>query len=314
VTQESHDIPEDVSAKPAPARWSEVHPARAALVYAICYPLTQLAASLLAARTTSLLAIWGIIAGVGLTSLAFALLLALSLCRIPLRAGAEAALMVGAGVVFAAARPMVVAVVGRWLGAAETGQRLAEALPAFLGQESIGNTALIVWAIFLGRLVSRVIREGKLLLPVAVVASIADIITVFHGVVAKVTEQAPEVVEAFSATMPVEIPAGVSVPVLTAVGIGDFLFLALFLSVALRYSMNAVKAMWAVFAAMLVAPFAFFLWPDAPGMPGLPFISAGLLAAVWPHLKYSREERRALAVSGVLVAVVAVVVWMAVRR
>jgi hypothetical protein len=133
-------------------------------------------------------------------------------------------------------------------------------------------------------------------------------------VVAKVTAQAPEVLQAFSATALVAPPPGVTVPVLTAVGIGDFLFLALFLTVALRYSMNAVQAMWGAFAAMLVAPFAFFIWPDAPGMPGLPFISAGVLAANWKHLQYSASERRALVIAGAVAAALTAAVWVVVRR
>ncbi|GAG48903.1 unnamed protein product, partial [marine sediment metagenome] len=151
------------------------------------------------------------------------------------------------------------AIVGRWLGAQAAGERLATSLSIIPGQDLLGNLALIIWAVLLGRLVSRIIKEGKLLLPVAVVASVADIFTVFWGVVKEVGEKAPEVVEAFSAQTPVEPPPEMAAPILTAVGIGDFLFLALFLSVALRYSMNATGALWATFAVMLVAPLAFLL-------------------------------------------------------
>jgi len=295
-------------------RWSRQRPAQAAAIYSLCYLATGLIGNWLAARTTSDFALWLIVLAVGVLSLAFALLLALSVCRIDVRPGAEAAWMVGAVVVFALARPLVLAVLGRWLGLGELGGRLMRVLPDLPGQQLVGNIALILWAIFLGRLVSHVIREGKMLLPVAVVASIADVITVFHGVVAKVTAQAPEVLQAFSATAPVAPPPGVTVPVLTAVGIGDFLFLALFLTIALRYSMNAVQAMWGAFAAMLVAPFAFFIWPDAPGMPGLPFISVGVLAANWKHLQYSASERRALVIAGAVAAALTAAVWVVVRR
>ena len=294
-------------------RWSRQHLAQATAIYSLCYLVTGLIGNWVAARATSALALWLIILSVGVLTLAFALLFALSVCRIALRPGAEAAWMAGALVVFALARPAVVAILGRWVGLGELGGRIMRALPDLPGQQLVGNIALILWAIFLGRLVSHVIREGKMLLPVAVVASIADVITVFHGVVAKVTAQAPEVVQAFSATAPVAPPPGVTVPVLTAVGIGDFLFLALFLTVTLRYSMNAVQAMWGAFAAMLVAPFAFFIWPEAPGMPGLPFISVGVLATNWKHLEYSPSERRALVIGGAVAAALAAAVWLVVR-
>ena len=55
------------------------------------------------------------------------------------------------------------------------------------------------------------------------------------------------------AQAPVVPPPVLPLPVLSSVGIGDFLFLAVFLSVAARYSMQASKAMWATLVVMLVA-------------------------------------------------------------
>jgi hypothetical protein len=129
-----------------------------------------------------------------------------------------------------------------------------------------------------------------------------------------VTEKAPEVVETFSAAAPVEAPEGVFVPILSAVGIGDFLFLGVFLSVAIRYSMAPAKTLWAAFALMLIAPLAFFVFPNALGMPGLPFISIAVLWANWRYLEFTREEKRALGFAGVLVAVVAAGLWVAFHR
>lgn len=205
------------------------------------------------------------------------------------------------------ARPEVLAIAGRWLGAPEKGQRIAGLLTIRPEQQLLGNIALILWAVFLGRLVSRVIREGKLLLPVAAVASIADIITVFWGVVAHLSEKAPEVVKAFSAQAPVAAPVAVSLPMLSSIGIGDFLFLAVFLAVAIRYGMNGVKAMWFTLVVMLIAPVPFLLVPKlaSTGMPGLPFISIAVLGANWRHLVFTRDEKRALAFAAVLVVAVA---------
>jgi len=308
------ELPQPIPITAQPQRWSRDHPAQAALIYGLSYMATGLAGNALVARTASDIAWWLIIAAVGVLTLVFALLLTLSVCRIVLRPRAEAVWMVGAGMAFVAARPLVLQAVGKWLAFGGTGVQAASGLSP--GRQMVGNIALILWAIFLGRLVSRVIKEGKLLLPVAVVASIADVITVFRGVVAKLTEEAPRVLQTFSATLPVAPPKAVSVPVLTEVGLGDFLFLALFLAVALRYSMNAAKTVWAAFAAMLVAPLAFFIWPKTleTGLPGLPFISAGVLAVNWRHLQYSPAERRALAVSGALVGALVAVIWLVIRR
>jgi len=303
----------------APA-WSQRHPVRAAAVYAIAYLLVAAAGGWLVgeADVASLryqrVALAVMVTAVGVATLALTLLMVLGLCRVRMGAGAEAACMMAALLLFCTARPSVLAIAGAWLNAPAEGATLAARLSGVPGQALIGNLTLILWAVFLGRLVSRVIREGKMIVPVAVVASVADIITVYWGVVARVSEQAPEVVEAFSATAPVKPPPGVPAPILTSIGIGDFLFIALFLAAAVRYSMNATRSLWLVFAAMLVAMVVFIIWPQALGMPGLPFISAGVLLANWRHLSYSRDEKRSLAVAGLVVAACVVGVWVLVRR
>lgn len=294
--------------------WSRRRPKLAAVLYILAYLLVALIGGAAVAQMSSLIAIGVAVTAIAAIVLALSLLLVLSVCRISLSARGELVMVLVMLVLFCLVRPQVFAFLGRWLGNPAAGKQIADALSFIPGQMLLGNTVLIVWAAFLGRLVSRVIREGKLLLPVAVIASVADIFTVFWGVVAHVTETAPEVAETFSASAPVAAPPEVAAPILSAVGIGDFLFLALFLAVALRYSMQPEKTMWATFAVMLVAPAAFYLAPGALGMPGLPFISAAALWANWPYLRFTREEKRALAFSGVLVAAVAAALWMASHR
>jgi len=295
-------------------RWSARRPGQAAVVYALAYLLLAAGGGVVAGRMASPLALVALVTAVAAVTLALSLLLVLSICRLSLRASAEFASILAMMLVFCLARPSVLALLGRWLGRPQAGARLAELLSVIPHQELLGNIALILWAAFLGRLVSRVIREGKLLLPVAVVASLGDIITVFWGLVARVTEKAPEVAQTFSASAPVQPPPGLPAPILSAVGIGDFLFLALFLAVALRYSMQAPKAVWATLVLTLVAPLAFFIWPQASGLPGLPFISAAMLWANWRYLQFTREEKRALAFAGALVLAAVLALWAVLHR
>ncbi len=91
------------------------------------------------------------------------------------------------------------------------------------------------------------------------------------------------------------------VPVLTFIGIGDFLFLALFFTATLRHHMRPVASLWAAFAAMLVASFVVRFAPGTLGIPGLPFLSTGVLIVNWRFFRFSREEKRALAFVAVLV-------------
>ena len=294
--------------------WLARRPGQAAAAWGLGYLLVALGGGLLVALLPPSVATGVVVTVIAAIALLLSLLLVLSLCRLRVKAGSELVWVLGMTAVFCLVRPSVFAFAGRWLGYQEAGKRLAEGLAFVPHSLLLGNIVLIVWAAFLGRLVSRVIREGKLILPVAVVASIADIITVFWGIVARVTEAAPEVVQTFSTSAAVEAPAGVTAPILTEVGIGDFLFLAMFLTVAIRYSMRATQALWAVFAVMLVAPLGFILWPEAPGLPGLPFISAAVLWPNWHYLEFTREEKRALLFAGALVVAVALGVWTIFHR
>jgi putative flippase GtrA len=303
VTGEAETTQTGAEARPA---WSASHPRQAILVYLISYAVIALAGARLVAVLSSPIALGAAVTGVAGAALAASLLLVLSLCRVRMRPAAELGWVLAMTFVFAMARPSVFQAAGRLLGQPAIGERAALALSFLPASVLLGNVALIVWATFLGRLVSRLIREGKLILPVAVVASVADIVTVFWGVIAHVSETAPEVAEAFSTSAPVEAPPGIAAPILSMVGIGDFLFLALFLAVALRYSFQPTKTVWATFGLMLLAPLGFFVVPAATGLPGLPFISAAVLWANWRHLDYTREEKKALAVAGVLVVVLAV--------
>jgi hypothetical protein len=294
--------------------WSARRPMQAAALYAFAYLLLAGGGALLASLVSSPPLIVALVTAVATATLVLSLLLVLSISRLHLRLPVEFAAMLVMMTAFALVRPSVFSILGRWLGWRETGERLAALLPSLPGQELLGNVLLVLWAAFLGRLVSRIIREGKLLLPVALVASLGDTITVFWGVVAHVTENAPEVAQTFSASAPLAPPPDLPAPILSAIGIGDFLFLALFLAVLIRCSMQPVKTLWATFAVTLAVPFLFLLWPQAPGLPGLPFISAAVLWANWRHLEFTKEEKRALAFAGALVAVVALAIWVTLQR
>jgi len=309
-------IPQPAPQEPS-EKWSSRKPAPAALVYLLCYLAVAVVGGQLVSLLPSRLTAGAVVTVLGAVVLLISLLLVLAICRLPMPVGREMAWVLGLSALFALVRPAVFAYLGRWTGHPAAGRQMAETLSVMPGelQLLIGNAVLITWAGFLGKLVSRIIREGKLLLPVAMVAAIADIITVFWGIVAHVSETAPEVVQTFSAAAPIAPPPGVAAPMLlSAVGIGDFLFFAVFLATTIRYLMRPAATMWATFAVMLIAPLAYYLYPDATGMPGLPFVSAAALWANWRYLRFTGEERRALAFAGAFVLAAVIGLWLAFHR
>ncbi len=301
---------------PAQAAWSARRPGRAAAVYLLSYLGVAIVGGGVVPAIRHPLAAGVVVTIIGAAVLLISLLVLLSICRLPMTPRRELAWIVGMLVLFSFVRPAVFAFLGKLLGFPATGAHIAKTLGVLPppGQLLLGNAVLIVCAAFLGKLVSRIIREGKLLFPVAIVASLADVITVFWGVVAHVTRTAPEVVQTFSASAPVAPPPNVSAPILSAVGIGDFLFVALFLALAVRHAMRPTATLWATFALMLVAPLAFLISPSAAGMPGLPFISAAALWANWRHLEFTREEKRALSLAGAIVVAAALGLWVVFHR
>jgi len=93
---------------------------------------------------------------------------------------------------------------------------------------------------------------------------------------------------------------------LPAIGIGDYLFLALFLGVLVRFGMNwRASAIW-MWAGVSLALLAIELLPFVPALPGLLFLGLG---AVVPNLRYfqfTREERFALLYAGIFVLLLTV--------
>ncbi len=299
---------------PAPLRWSEREPGRATAVYLLAYLALAAAGGRLALLTSHPVLLSGVVTIVGLGCTVLALFLVLSLCRISFQPWVHAALLAGmTGVVLVARPDVTAALLAYWHVPARV-----ILLPRFPDEMLVGNLGLILWATLLGKWVAGVIREGNLLLPVAVAAALMDVVTVFWGPVAKASQTAPNVVAALSVKAPAaEVMAlhNLPVPVLMYIGVGDFLFLAVFLTATLRHRMRPAASLWAAFVSMLVASFVVRVSPAPWGIPGLPFLSTAVLIVNWRFFRFSREEKRALIfVALLVVALIAAGVVLLLRK
>lgn len=254
-------------------------------------PLTRRAGTALAGHI--------LLAGLYLASLLLVLWLLATLCQLKLGPGAELVAFFGLAAALLVTRPLLPALLASALGGKEAGEAVLRSLRP-LACPRLGNVILILAAGMLGRLAARLVREKNLLLPVAVVASLVDFVGVYWGVVATMEKTAPEVVKQLSAQTPVELPAGSPVPTMAMAGMGDFLFLALFFAIVQRFGMRLGRTVWASLAALAAAHLAFAL---SDRLPGLPFISAGVLAANWREMSFTPQEKRALAIAGAIVLI-----------
>ena len=179
---------------------------------------------------------------------------------------------------------------------------------------------LILTGAFFGQIIARLIRERAILVPVAIIAGLVDFWGVYWGPVGNWSANVPAAVSglATAATQAAMVPLEVILPPQLAVfgniappaniGIGDFVFLAFFLTCAYRLGLPARRIMWGIFAGLLLSSvlFAlngrelFHLRIAFDYLPGLVFISGGVLAAGIGSWKLSRSE---WLMTGVLTAV-----------
>ena len=170
------------------------------------------------------------------------------------------------------------------------------------------SVLFIVLCLLAGRLLSRLLRDANLLLPVCLVALIADFFTVYFGPTGKALEHAPKLVEKLSVGLPQAGSAtgaagAAGLAMLATMGLGDFIFLALFLTAAARFGFALRRGSALIAGLVCLGLLAYFALPlmdvNLPGLPLLPFITVGFLAAYWRRFHLSRTEKVAL-VWGVL--------------
>lgn len=155
---------------------------------------------------------------------------------------------------------------------------------------------LLVFSLILGgRLVSRILREAKMLVFVAVAVVLADIFTVYFGFTGLMLERAPEVVTAVSVKLPAvgsaAGPEGLAgLQTMATLGPGDSFFAALFFAVIVRFGLDLRRSFWWIFAIVGGGLGLLIALPQAPPIPVLPLMAVGFVIPNWKDLRPSRTE------------------------
>lgn len=164
------------------------------------------------------------------------------------------------------------------------------------GLVAIQQLSLMSLAAFLGCTVSHIVREPNLLLPVAMVAALVDYWNVNLGPLGHFIENKPSVVSAVAVHMPSPVPG---IPAMM-VGMGDFVFLAMYFAILFRFGMNVRGTFWLGYV-VLTASMLFVL--KAGVLPALIPMGIVVIVANARHFKLSREEKVAVLYAAVLVLV-----------
>ncbi|MFW5868097.1 MAG: hypothetical protein ACOCX2_09790 [Armatimonadota bacterium] len=155
----------------------------------------------------------------------------------------------------------------------------------------------LVFAMILGGLLlSRIVRDRTMVVPVAIVLALADVFTVYlGGPTGAALEKMPELVEAVSVKLPAvgsaTGPAGIrGLAHIATLGPGDTFFAALFFATVLRFGLSMRRTFGWLFGVTAVALGLIVAIPGMPPVPVLPLMGAGFLIANWNDVKLSKRE------------------------
>ncbi|MCC6445590.1 MAG: hypothetical protein IT210_19305 [Armatimonadetes bacterium] len=169
----------------------------------------------------------------------------------------------------------------------------------------LADICLILASASLGYLVSTVIKEPNLILPVAVVGALVDYWGVHFGPTQMVLSKAPQVLQTMSAKIPAlgqaaRAPGGL--PYIAMIGPGDFLFLAIFYACVHKFGMNG-RATYIWTAVLLTLGMLVALMTPVFYIPALVPMGVAVMAANWKYFKFKREEFFALLYAGIFIVV-----------
>ena len=227
-----------------------------------------------------------------------------------------AAMIATAGVALVSMSPLIEALgmllcLGSWYAIAGVGEggELGRALVV-----PLADICFLVACVLAGRLLSRIIRERNLLLPVCVVLALADVFTVYLGPTALALDKVPEVVKKLSVKLPqvgsAAGPEGAAGLVhLATMGPGDLVFLSVLFVAAVRFGLRVRGTFVTIFVLVAVGLGIVVLIPVIPAAPALPLIAVGFVIANRGQFEFTAQERRNLVIAAAFFAVLVLAIW-----
>lgn len=193
-------------------------------------------------------------------------------------------------------------------GQATTSQQLF-----FSATTALQDLAMVSGATFAGSLLARLIRHPNMIGPIGFAIALIDIWGVlFGGIVSQLlsNKATQPLAERAMAAGPKMGTVGAARPEFSleipSIGVGDFLFIALLLSVLVNLAMNwktSARLMW-IFVSFALLSIAFLPW--FPHLPGLVFIAGAVVVPNWKYFRFTREEQFALLYAGIFVLILTI--------
>ncbi len=168
------------------------------------------------------------------------------------------------------------------------------------------HTLALIWlAAALGVLISRLVREVKLLLPMGVTLAMVDMYAVFGGGIVAVAESgknslAHTAMSALTVQLPTTQPKSGAAPFPLLVGFADFLFIALFFACFSRFKIPGRRTFLVLYTVLFLYMGLVFLFGWA--LPALVPIAVVVIGMNLRQFRYVREEAFALLYAGLILA------------
>ncbi|MDO8683547.1 MAG: hypothetical protein Q7N50_08705 [Armatimonadota bacterium] len=157
----------------------------------------------------------------------------------------------------------------------------------------------ILTSVFLGYLVSFILREKNIILPIAAFSAFIDVWTVTWGPTKQMVTMAPQIVEAVSA--PILVPGGGG-KVVGFIGPADLVFLALFFGAIYKLKMEPARTFWYVLPFLSLAMLAVTMTDYFTGLPALVPMAFGVVIANFRHFKLSKQEGWSVAIMSIMLS------------
>jgi len=163
--------------------------------------------------------------------------------------------------------------------------------------------SIIAGGFGLGSMLARLVETPRHVMPIGIVAAVADTWSVFTGPTKRIMESKNAELAMKHAF--VGQPGAEAAEVRPVAGAADLVFVALFLCIAARLGLSVWKSAVGMFAGLVVGLAAATLWG---GLPGLPFIAGGFVIANWKRVRPGKTEivKTSIFVAALLLAFAAV--------
>lgn len=158
----------------------------------------------------------------------------------------------------------------------------------------LSDLTIIFIAVFLGKLIASFVLQRSWIVPIALVAMVADVWSVSsYGPAYYISTQPPQVMRHFllfypllgaSTIEPTTIPFWLR----PFIGMGDVIFMAVYLELARKFELHILLSRVAMVAAMLV-PITLASYAEK-GIPALPFMSAIFVFLNFRYLEFRKKE------------------------